>query len=100
MSDYQKSYATEEEFNVRLGIFRENAVSLAPKPGKLEELHASLVEMRGRKPHKVTLGEIMVVAGKLIILLMSCLNKMDRGGTATFLPMVGRPLRLHWCNHQ
>ena len=37
--------------------------------------------MRGRKPQKVTLGEIVVVAGKLIFLLMSSFNQM--AGTAT-----------------
>ena len=45
------------------GLFRENTVSPVPKPGKLEELHAFLKEMRGRKPQQATLGEIMVAQG-------------------------------------
>ena len=48
-----------------LGLFRENTASLAPKPGKLEELPAPLKEMQGRKSQQATLAEFMVVAGKL-----------------------------------
>ena len=76
-----------------LGLFHENTVSLSPKPGKLEALHSSLLEIRTRQYQKATLGEIMVLAGKLIFLLMSCFNKMARGGLQPFFPMVIGPLR-------
>ena len=58
-----------------LGLFQQNTVSLAPKPGKLQEIHASLEEMRSRRPQLATLGEMMVIAGKLMFLLMSCFTK-------------------------
>ena len=67
-----------------LGLFHENTVSLSPKPGKFEELHSSFLEIRTRQSQKATLGEIMVLAGKLIFLLMSCFNKMARGGLQPF----------------
>ena len=77
-----------------LGLFHENTVSLSPKPGKLEELHSSLLEIRTRQSQKATLGEIMVLAGKLIFLFMSCFNKMARGVLQPFFPMVIGPLRI------
>ena len=75
---------------VRLGLqnefkdFQANIVSLEPKPGKLEDIHSALIDIRCRQDQMVSLGEIMVLTGKLIFLLMSCFNKMARGGLQPF----------------
>ena len=36
----------------KLDLFHENTVSLSPKPGKLEDLHSSLLEIRSRLSQK------------------------------------------------
>ena len=75
---------------VHLGIqndfkdFQANIVPLEPKPGKLEDIHSALIEIRSRQDQMVSLGEIMVLAGKLIFLLMSCFKKMATGGVQPF----------------
>ena len=65
--------------------FQANIVCLEPKPGKLEDIHSELIDIRFRQDQMVSLGENMVLAGKLIFLLMSCLNQMARGGLQPFL---------------
>jgi len=64
--------------------FQQNEVSLEPKPGKLQELLDILKEFRNRENQLVSLKEIMTIAGKLIFLMMSCFNKMARGGLQPF----------------
>ena len=60
--------------------FQQNEIMLEPKPGKLQEILEALIAFRARDDQLVSLGEIMTTAGKLIFLLMSCFNKMERGG--------------------
>ena len=67
-----------------LNNFHNNEISLIPKEGKLQEIHKDLMEIRQRSSQKATLGEIMVLGGKLIFLLMSCFDKMARGGLQSF----------------
>ena len=57
---------------------------MEPKPGKLQEILDALNVPRSRDDQKVSLGEIMTIAGKLIVLLMSCFNTMARGGLQPF----------------
>ena len=64
--------------------FQQNEVSLEPKPGKLQDILEALIAFRKRGDQLVSLGEIMTIAGKLIFLLMSCFNKMARGGLQPF----------------
>ena len=64
--------------------FQANIVSLEQKPGKMEDIHSALIDIRSNQDQMVSLGEIMVLAGKLIFLLMSCFNKMARGGLQPF----------------
>ena len=64
--------------------FCNNKISLIPKEGKLQELNKSLMEIRQRESQQATLGEIMVLGGKLIFLLTSCFDKMARGGLQSF----------------
>ena len=64
--------------------FQQNEILLEPKPGKLQEILETLIAFRARKDHLVSLGEIITIAGKSIFLLMSCFNKMARGGLQPF----------------
>ena len=64
--------------------FQQNEISLEPTPGKLQDILEALIACRAREDQLVSLGEIMTIAGKLIFLLMSCFNKMARGGLQPF----------------
>ena len=74
----------------RLGLknmlhkFIDNQISLIPKDWKLQDIYDSLTEFRNRSSQHATLVEIMVLGGKLIFLLMSCFDKVARGGQQSF----------------
>ena len=68
--------------------FDSNQISLVPKDGKLQDIYDNLAEIRNRNSQQVTLGEIMVLGGQLIFLLMSCFDKMARGGLQSFFYVI------------
>ena len=71
-------------FKNELKDFHHNEVMLEPKPGKPQDVLEALLAFRSRDDQLVSLGEIMTTAGKLIFILMSCLNKMAIGGLQPF----------------
>ena len=71
-------------FKNELTDFQHNEVMLELKPRKLQDILEALLAFRSRDDQLVSLGEIMTTAGKLICLLMSCFNKMARGGLQPF----------------
>ena len=62
-----------------LQFFGDHHVSLTVKPGKLEAIYDSLKDLQERRSQQATLGELMVLGGTLIFLLMSCFDTMARG---------------------
>ena len=67
-----------------LQCFGEHFISQLPTPGKMEELDGYLQELRERRSQQSTLGEMMVLGGRLIFQLMGCFDKMARGGLQPF----------------
>ena len=75
--------------------FSDNQISFIAKDGKLKDIYDSLTEIRNRSSQHATLLEIMVLGGKLIFLLMSCFDKMARGGLQSFFQWLSERSSLH-----
>ena len=64
--------------------FRKGELSTRPKEGQLEEKLKKLCEIQFRKSGRASLAEIIHVTGTLVFLLMSCFDKIGRGGLQPF----------------
>ena len=63
---------------------------------KMQDIYDSLREMRDIRSQQTTLGEMIVLGGKLIFLLMSCFDKMSRGGLQSFFHWLSELSALHF----
>ena len=85
-----KKHLPPAQKQVHLGLlndfseFQKGQMRITPKEGKLEEMHAKLLDLRDCTSKKASIGEVMHITGSLIFLLMACFDKVGRGGLQPF----------------
>ena len=85
-----KKHLAPETTQQHLGLvnhftrFENGQLCLRLKEGKMEEIYNQLLAIRMRMPRVTTLAEMMHITGVLIFFLLSCFDKIGRGGLRSF----------------